>query len=158
MKTVIVYDSIYGNTEKIASAIGSAIADEVKVLRVNTANTSELQSMGLLIIGSPTQGGRPTQAIQEFLGKIPEPAIKSVNIAVFDTRLPTKLVGIFGYAAVRIADSLRKKGAALLAPPEGFFVKGKLGPLKEGELERAASWAKGMIAAYGSEQAADVNR
>lgn len=158
MKTVIVYDSIYGNTEKIASAIGSAIADEVKVLRVNTANTSELQSMGLLIIGSPTQGGRPTQAIQEFLGKIPEPAIKSVNIAVFDTRLPTKLVGIFGYAAVRIADSLRKKGAALLAPPEGFFVKGKLGPLKEGELERAASWAKGVIAAYGSEPAADANR
>jgi flavodoxin len=151
MKTVIVYDSTYGNTEKIASAIGNAIAVEAKVLRVSAVNPSELQSIGLLIIGSPTQGGRPTPAIQDFLSKIPEPAIKSINIAVFDTRLPTKLVGIFGYAAARIADSLRKKGAALLAPPEGFFVKGKLGPLKEGELERAASWAKGIIAAYGSD-------
>jgi hypothetical protein len=27
-------------------------------------------------------------------------------------------------------------------PGEGFFVNGKEGPLKEGELERAASWAK----------------
>ena len=50
-----------------------------------------------------------------------------------------------GYAARRMAESLKKKGASLVVPPEGFFVKDREGPLKEGELERAAEWVKTII-------------
>jgi hypothetical protein len=50
-----------------------------------------------------------------------------------------------GYAAGRMAESLKKKGVSLVVPPEGFFVKDREGPLKEGELERAADWAKTII-------------
>ncbi len=144
MKALIVYDSVYGNTEKIAKAVAGAItpSDGVKVLRAGEANPSELESIDLLIVGSPTQGGRPTPAIQDFLNKVSEPAIKGINVAAFDTRFSTRWVGIFGYAAGKIADSLKRKGATLVASPEAFFVKGKEGPLKDGELERAASWAK----------------
>jgi flavodoxin len=144
MKVLIVYDSVYGNTEEIAKAIGSAINGDVKVLRVGEVNPSELKTIDLLIIGSPTQGGRPTQAIQDFLNKILEPSLQGINIAVFDTRMSTKFVRIFGYAAGRIASSLKGKGSTLAVPPEGFFIKGTQGPLKEGELERAAAWAKGI--------------
>ena len=49
---------------------------------------------------------------------------------------------IFGFAAPRIANSLEKKGVTLLVPPAGFVVKGIKGPLREGELERAAGWAQ----------------
>jgi len=146
MKVLIVYDSVYGNTERIAKAVGDAIAGEVKVLRVGEVHSSELKTFDLLIVSSPTQGGRPTLVIQEFL-KTLEPVVKGINVAAFDTRLSTRLVGIFGYAAVRIADSLKRNGGILIAPPEGFFVRGKEGPLKEGELERAARWAK-EIEAY----------
>lgn len=147
MKALIVYDSVYGNTEEIARAIAGAItpSDGVKVLRAGEANPSELESIDLLIVGSPTHGGRPTPAIQDFLNKVPEPAIKGVNVAAFDTRFSTKLVGIFGYAAGKIADNLKGKGGTLVASPEGFFVKGKEGPLKQGELERAAGWARGIV-------------
>jgi len=145
MKALIVYDSVYGNTEKIAKAIGGAIAGEVKVLRMGEVNSSELKTLDLLIVGSPTQGGRPTPAIQDFLNKVSEPAIKGINVAAFDTRFSTRLVGIFGYAAGRIADSLKRKGGTLILSPEGFFVKSKEGPLKEGELERAAGWARGIV-------------
>ena len=145
MKALIVYDSLYGSTEKIAKAIGGAIAGDVRVLRVGEANHSELESIDLLIIGSPTQGGRPTPAIQEFLDKIPEATLKSINVAAFDTRLSTKLVGIFGYAAGKIASSLKAKGGTLILPPEGFFVKGGKAPLKDGELGRAAAWAKVLL-------------
>ena len=58
MKALIVYDSVYGNTEKIAKAIGGAITGEVRVLRVDESNSAELESIDLLIVGSPTQGGR----------------------------------------------------------------------------------------------------
>ncbi len=142
MKTLIVYDSVYGNTEKIAKAIGGAITGEVKMVRVGEVNSSELKTIDLLIIGSPTQGGRPTPAIRDFLDKVPEASLKGINVAAFDTRIPTKLVGVFGYAAGKIAGSLKTKGGTLILSPEGFFVKGTEGPLKEGELEHAASWAK----------------
>jgi len=145
MKVLIVYDSVYGNTEKIAKAIGGAIAGEVKVLRVDEANPAELEAIDLFIIGSPTQGGRPTPAIQDLLNKVLEPAVQGINVAAFDTRMSTKLVGIFGYAAGRIADNLKGKGGILIVPPEGFFIKGYKGPLKEGELERAAGWARRIL-------------
>jgi len=145
MKALIVYDSVYGNTEKIARAIAEAItpSGEVKVLRAGEANPSELESIDLLIVGSPTHGGRPTPAVQNLLNKVPE--LQGINVAAFDTRIPTKLVKVFGYAAGRIANNLKKKSGTLIASPEGFFVTGGQGPLKEGELERAAGWAKGIL-------------
>ena len=145
MKVLIVYDSVYGNTEKIAKAIGGAITGEVKVLRVDEANPSELKTIDLFIVGSPTQGGRPTPAIRTLLNKVPEASLQGINVAAFDTRMSTKLVAVFGYAAGRIAGNLKGKGGTLIAPPEGFFIKGIKGPLKEGELERAAGWAKGIL-------------
>ena len=145
MKALIVYDSVYGNTEKIARAIAEAItpSGEVKVLGAGEANPSELESTDLLIVGSPTHGGRPTSAVQDLLKKVPK--LQGINVAAFDTRIQTKLVGVFGYAAGRIANNLKKKGGNLIASPEGFFVTGGQGPLKEGELERAAAWAKGIL-------------
>ena len=147
MKALIVYDSVYGNTEKIAKAIAEAItpSNEVKVLRVGDANPSELASVNLLIVGSPTHAGRPVPAVQDFLKKVPELSLKGISAAAFDTRISKKIVGVFGYAAGRIAGNLKKKGGTLIASPEGFFVTGGQGPLKEGELERAAGWAKGIL-------------
>jgi len=145
VKVLVVYDSAYGNTEKIAKAIGNAITGDVKVLRVGEVNLPEIKTINLLIIGSPTQGGGPTQAIKDFINKITESSLQDVGIAVFDTRMTMKFVGIFGYAAGRIANSLKGKGGNLIASPEGFFVKGSQGPLKEGELERAAAWAEGIV-------------
>ena len=138
MKALVVYDSTHGHTEKIARAIGEAVG--AQVLRAGNANPAGLKGFDLLIVGSPTHGGFPTPAIDGLLKALP--ALEDLNVAAFDTR--TKRT-IFGYAAPRIARSLEKRGGKLVAPPEGFFVLGLEGPLKEGELERAAGWAKGLV-------------
>jgi len=145
MKVLIVYDSVHGNTEKIARAIGDAIAGEVEVHHAEEVNVSESDTFDLIIVGSPTHGGRPTPAVRDFLKKIPASTLKGINVAAFDTRLSTKWVRIFGYAAGRIGDSLERKGGELAAPPEPFFVEGTEGPLKEGELERAVGWTNEII-------------
>ncbi len=142
MRTLIVYDSVYGNTEKIAKSIGDAIPGDVKVSNVDDVTPYEFKKVDLLIVGSPTHGGKPTQPIQNLLNKIPVPDFKGDSMAAFDTRLSMKLVGIFGYAAEKIDSFLETKGWTGIIPPEGFFVKGKKGPLKDGELERAVGWAK----------------
>ena len=55
------------------------------------------------------------------------------------------LKDILGYAAGRIANRLERKGGYLAAEPEGFIVEDSEGPLKKGELERAAIWARRII-------------
>jgi len=144
MKVLVVYDSLYGNTEKIARAIGGAVTGEARVVRAGEVSPSELESLDLLVVGSPTQGGRPTPTTRDFLNKVSKAAVKGVNVAAFDTRVPARWAAIFGYAAGRIAGTLKRQGGTLVASPEGFFVEGTKGPLKEGELERAAAWARGI--------------
>lgn len=152
-KALIIYDSIFGNTEKIATAIGGSLGsqEEVGVLRVGDVKPEQLTGLKLLIVGSPTRAFRPTPAIAALLKTIPTNSLKGVRVAAFDTRISVKdvnnlllniMVRIFGYAAAPIAASLTKNGGVLALPPEGFFVKESEGPLKEGELERAAAWAK----------------
>ena len=144
MKVLVVYDSAYGNTEKIAKAIAGALAGEVSVVRAKEVDPSGLQPAGALIVGSPTQGGTMTQPIQDFLSRVPETSIKGTKVAAFDTRMAGRFVKMFGFAAEKIAKNLEARGGNLISPPEGFIVKGRKGPLKEGELERAAIWAKSL--------------
>ena len=144
MKTLVVYDSVYGNTKLIAQAIGAALPGEVEVLRVGQVAASEVEGLDLLVVGSPTYGGKPTEAVQSFLDGLSAPAPAGTQIAAFDTRFSTRWVRIFGYAAPRVAHSLQDKGWPAVGSPAGFFVKGTRGPLQEGEEERAAHWAEAL--------------
>jgi flavodoxin len=72
MKVLIVYDSFFGNTEQIARAIGSApdSQGDVETIRVNQVKTDRLTGLDFLIVGSPTRGFRPSEAIAKFLKEI----------------------------------------------------------------------------------------
>jgi flavodoxin len=155
MKTLVVYDSFFGNTERIAQTIGAALgaAGETTVLRVGEVRPEHLAGVELLCIGSPTRGFRPSPATKAWLKSLPADGLRGVHVAAFDTRidagdvdsrvLPT-MIKLFGYAAEPIAARLMKKGGTQVLPPEGFYVTGTEGPLKEGELERANTWAHQM--------------
>ena len=153
MRAIVVYDSFFNNTEQIARAIGDSLghAMGVSVVRVSDVTPERLAGVDVLIVGSPTRAFRPTPAVTSFLKKIPGKSLKGVKVAAFDTGLAMGDIGspivrffvkLFGYAAKPIADRLKRKGGELVVPPEGFFVAGTKGPLKEGELERAAEWGK----------------
>lgn len=157
MKAMVVYDSAYGNTEQIAEAIGKALgaSEDVATRRVGEALPGQLAGVDLLIVGSPTQRFSPTGATSAFLKGIPDRGLEGVKVAAFDTRFQESeiekvrilafFVRIFGYAAKTIADKLEKRGGDLAIPPEGFYVSDTEGPLLEGELERAAEWAKEIL-------------
>jgi flavodoxin len=139
MRVLIIFDSKYGNTEKVARAIGESSG--IQVLHVDDIHPVDLTNCDLLIIGSPTHGGFPTEGIHRLVKDAPD--LHMVNAAAFDTRTKTT---VFGYAAPKIGRNLKKKGAAMLVQPEGFLVVGMEGPLMEGELERARNWARSIMA------------
>jgi flavodoxin len=154
MKAMVVYDSMYGNTGKVAEAIGDALGapDDVAVVRVGGVKPEQFTGLSVLVVGSPTQRFSPTGATTQFLKGIPKNGLQGVRVAGFDTRFTESkieeigiqafFVRIFGYAAEPIASRLEKKGGALAIAPEGFYVADAEGPLVEGELERAAEWAR----------------
>lgn len=156
---MIVYDSIFGNTEKIVHAISDSLGShaDVKTFRVSDIKPDQLMGQDLLIVASPTRAFRPTIEITAFLNQIPSSSLKGIKVAAFDTRLSygankkVHFINIFsrqfGYAAEPIAYKLVKKGGTLIVPPIGFKVKAFEGPLEAGELERAADWAKSIIKA-----------
>jgi flavodoxin len=145
MKTLVVYDSLYENTKAIAQAIGDALPGEVEVLHVDEANASALKACDLLVAGAPTHGAKPSPNMQQFLDQIQAPALEGVKVACFDTRMTNRLILLFGTAAPKIAKALQEKGGTLAGTPAGFYVRGGKGPLKGGEIERAAGWAKGLL-------------
>jgi flavodoxin len=147
MRVLVVYDSLYGNTRAIAQAIADAIPGEVRVLHIGQLNVGDLGDVDLLIIGSPTHGALPTEAVQGLLERIGPPAREGAKVATFDTRLTWGFLERWGgFAAPKMAATLEEKGWTLAGTPAGFFVKGlKKGPLKRGEAARAAAWAKGLV-------------
>jgi flavodoxin I len=147
METLVVCDSLYGNTRAIAQAIGDALPGEVQVLHVGQVNAGDAETVDLLIIGSPTHGALPTEAVHGLLEKIGPPAREGAQVATFDTRLTWGFLERWGgFAAPKMADALKEKGWTLAGTPGGFFVRGlKKGPLKRGEADRATAWAKGLV-------------
>ncbi len=143
MNALIIYDSKFGNTEKIAEAIAEKLSSygQAKTVLAGKADPQELGNTDILIIGSPTQAWRPTEPVQSFIKNIPEETLNGMHVAGFDTRFKkTRL--LTGSAARIITKRLEKKGADIIIPPESFFVSGMEGPLIEGEEKRASEWAK----------------
>jgi flavodoxin I len=146
MKALVVYDSQHGNTEAIARAIaGAAGRGAARAVRVGDVKAADLKALDVLAVGSPTLGGRPTPAVQAFLDGIPAGSLAKVRVAAYDTRMTMWIAKLFGWAADRIAAGLAAKGGVQAARPTGFIVKGREGPLADGERERAAVWAKGFL-------------
>lgn len=155
MKVFIIYDSVFGNTEKIAQALGMALKTraDVTVAKVSEVSPGQIKGCDLVIVGSPTRAFRPTEGIQKFLKSLTPADLSGVRAAAFDTRIAEEdtssgflrlMIKLFGYADKPIAAALQKNGATLALPSAGFCVTASEGPLKDGEIERAAAWVAGI--------------
>ncbi len=137
MKSLVIYDSVHGNTKAIAQAIATELG-ETQVVSVSEFKAEHLKEVKLLVVGSPIIAWKPTEAMAAFLSRLKEKQLDGVKAATFDTR-----VAVFhGDAAGKIAAELARAGAQAVSEPMGFKVKGMEGPLKKGELEKAAAWAR----------------
>lgn len=152
MKILVVYDSYFGNTERIALAIKDSIPENKHVLvkKISEFNTNDLEGVEVIIVGSPTRAFRPTEAIANFLKKIDVSKYKwiafdtGVNTEQVKSKVLNVMVKLFGYAAPNMAKIIKKAGGVMLADPETFYVIDNEGPLVAGEIDRFHKWIESV--------------
>ena len=139
MKTLVIFDSNFGNTQRIAEVVAQEL--KAKAISISEFKHEDLSGVGLLIVGSPIIGWRPTEKMGKFLSSLKKDQLKGVKAASFDTRIN---IFFHGDATKQISAKLKGAGAILIMQPQFFYVKGKEGPLAQGELERAKKWARSL--------------
>lgn len=139
MASLVIYDSNFGNTKLVAETIAAVLGPETPCRPANAVRHAELRGVDLLVLGSPINGWRPTANIGRFIDSLVPNQLAGVRVATFDTRIEA---WYHGDAAKTMAKQLTKVGATSAGEPTWFYVTGREGPLKNGELERAKTWAK----------------
>jgi flavodoxin len=156
MKSAVIYDSQYGNTQQLAEVIATELeaAGPVQIANARGGSINLPTDLALLVVGGPTQVHQLTPQLRTQLDAIGSHYVDGLPVATFDTRGrgPRFLTGA---ASRGIARRLERKGAQLVLEPESFLVLGTAGPLVEGELDRARSWAREILTRV-APQAADV--
>lgn len=156
MNIYIIYDSFFGNTEKISRIISDHLSEnhKVKIFKAEEIETRDLKDVDLLIIGSPTRAFEPTKSIITFIKKFKIGDLKKIKIALFDTRLDIKavnnrlltfLVKYRGYACTTMERLFLKKEANIIGEPRGFFVLESEGSIEDGEDDRVRLWVNTLI-------------
>ena len=165
MRAMVVYESMFGNTRRVAEAIADALSGvmEVRLLRADTARDVDLEGSDLVVVGAPTHAwgmprpgtrkGTPNYVRKSGSDLVLEPGAASrpgvrewldtigtarVLGAAFDTRFrgPAALTGS---ASTGIVKSLTSHGLVMALAPASFVVD-RRNHLRAGEVDRAGTW------------------
>ncbi|HEU0042879.1 MAG TPA: hypothetical protein VFQ15_11055 [Jiangellaceae bacterium] len=172
MTAIVVFESMFGNTQQIAMDIAEGLRPfvEVSVLEVGQAPAHLDERIDLIVVGGPTHAfgmTRPSTradateqangalisrgvGIREWLEALPDDH-RDVSVATFDTRID-KVRRLPGSAARGAAKALRRHGDRVITKPESFYVTDMTGPLVDGERLRAQRWGEELGRLYRATQ------
>jgi len=165
MRTVIVYESMFGSTRRVAQSMAEGFGPgaDVRVVRVADAGPEVLEGADLLVVGGPTHfhgmsrpasrkrapgyAAKPESGLALEPGADTGPGVREwmagltprpLHAVAFDTRFDG-LAPFTGRASKAIARRLRKLGMHMVSGPESFLV-GKKGQPLPGECDRARAF------------------
>lgn len=160
MNTLVVYESMWGNTRAVAEAVAERLGEEVVLVDVANAPERLPADLDLLVVGGPTHAFSMSRAstrrdavgkgagthdvergIREWLGDVV--ASGPVDIATFDTRVGS-VKHLPGSAAKAAGRDVRRHHLGRLVATASFFVEDMAGPLSDGELDRARAWGASL--------------
>ncbi len=166
MRAIVVYESMYGNTHRVAEAVGEGLRQvaETDVVSVHDVPPSLLADADLVVVGGPTHThgmshDNTRKAAVEAVAKPdndltldPDAAGDGIRewiaslgsvggrAAAFDTRVDMSAL-LSGRASKGIAKQLGHHGFDLIAEPESFLVT-KDTHLEPDEVARARAWGE----------------
>jgi hypothetical protein len=169
MKTVIIYESLYGNTRRVAEELARVARGQgdVDMVGVDEATPDVTEGADLVLIGGPThihglswkatrEGGAADAVgdadrapgidaagpgLRDWFHRVGR--VDGTPAAAFDTRFDGPEV-LTGRASLGISRRLRHHGFAEVAAPKSFVVD-KENTLLDGEIARARQWALSVL-------------
>lgn len=156
MKSLVVYESLWGNTAAIARAVAEGIGPDARAASTTEASALLADGVDLLVVGAPLLGfNLPTDSMVSTIRNDAKhrqhpPDTTQPSMTTWLTSVPagpcgcatfeTRIWWSPGSAAKKIARKLAEAGYVQVADPERFIVDGTYGPLRSGEIERARAW------------------
>jgi flavodoxin len=148
-KVLVVFDSSYGNTEKLGREIAAGIEEtglaECKVINIDDVKAEDLSGFDGALFGSPIHAFRATRGIKGAVKDAVKKGLDAKLVASFDTY---QAEGHVGKAAKQIEGELKKRisEAKVISPGLSAIVLGREGPLKDDELPKAREFGKKFAA------------
>ncbi len=175
MRVLVVHESLYGNTRRVAQEVAAGLAVARPDVEVTCRSAADVVGLGrpalggldLLVLGCPTHAWgmsstrTRTARIAQDAAKPPAgehdpdaagPGLRELLGLGLDpgqrvAAFDTRLDSRFsGGAARRIARAAHRAGGVVVGESTGFVVTSGTGPLRDGETERARDWGKGLAA------------
>jgi flavorubredoxin len=129
-KALILYDSVYGNTKKVAMSIGRGLESggvSVDVININEFKIEELTRYDFIAIGGPTHYHGASKNMKLFLSNLKHLRLNHKIGVAFETKADSSFSGS---AAKRIKRYLNKMNVRVIHPTITCIVLNKEGPLK----------------------------
>jgi hypothetical protein len=159
---LVVYESMFGNTEEVAKAVAQGLRSTAEVRLFEIADAPDVigPDVHVLVVGGPTHAfgmSRPgtradaasradvpivsrAEGLREWIASVELP--DRLPVAAFDTKVAHPRLP--GSAARRALRRLHHRGAEQVVAAATFHVEGMTGPLLEGELDRATLWGHAL--------------
>jgi flavorubredoxin len=134
-KALVIYDSKFGNTAKVANALVQGLAAqgiEAESANVVLVAIDRLSEYDALLIGGPTHRQKTSELMGMFLDRLDRAHVSGKVGFAFDTKAEDRFAGSAGR---RIERKLKKLGMKVVMPCASAIVVGREGPLKEGTEE-----------------------
>lgn len=116
MKAIVLFDSLFGNTERIAKSLARGLQEvgvEAECVNITIASIDKVSRYDLIALGAPTQFETASKPMKEFLERLKDLDLKSRYGFAFDTRLDDIMAGS---AAEYIEKKLAIYGLEILRP------------------------------------------
>lgn len=167
LRVLVVFESMFGNTEAIARAVVRALHELGCTVSIHEVADPDVPTgsidADLLVVGAPThafslsrpgtradavrQGGDPRRSgtgLREWLEAASPPPDGPVPLVAFDTRVE-KVRRLPMAAAPRALRLARQRGFRTPVKAAAFLVSDTPGPLLDGETARAGSWIASVL-------------
>jgi flavorubredoxin len=137
-EVIVVYESQYGNTKRVAETIVEGIREvggiETKLTNVSDADLDTIPNYDAILIGSPNHASGPTRSVKKFVDKLGKLPLQGKGFAVFDTYTGKN----FEIALKKMEQRIRDRVPALqmIVPGLSIQVQGMKGPIVDTELPR----------------------
>ena len=137
MSGIVVFDTKFGNTEKIAKSIAAGLERagiSIECLGASEARPERLKDQDLLVFGAPTQTFTASRPMKDFIDRLENVGgLAGKRFYAFDTKLPNRFSGS---AAKYIESRLIRMGLRPARERASAVGRGSVFKLDEGEEKR----------------------